>query len=425
MLEVLYIIKSTETGKIVYRTIDYTSGLIRDLDYNTVKQNGIKQSNAEAITVRDLEHYGGRVRKGINDFETWCRLNNALDMLAEYDLTQNPKKPSEISRGSIDKVMWKCKNGHYWSAIIKSRTAARCGCPYCAFEKGNYKMLVPGINDLETWCKENNRLDLLEEYSIENELYPNEIAFGNTSKPTKWICRKCNTEFSNRVENRTLKNQGCPACATNGSSVPEMTIYFYLSNYFSDVKYRTKIYGYEADVFLSKQGLVIDYQGDYWHLNRTDIDARKQQVFEKNGLAFIRIVQTLSAVPNGIDNNTIYFRGTNLEWMLQALSNMLGIDYNAELANNSYNEALAIRKSKKVINSIAETHPDVARRWDYEKNIGLTPENFTSGTSYKAWFICPNCGNSYYSFIRKQAIGQGCPICARYKTHKKTKEGDD
>ena len=38
--------------------------------------------------------------------------------------------------------------------------------------------------------------------------------------------------------------------------------------------------------------------------------------------------------------------------------------------------------------SLAETHPEVAKQWHPTKNEDLTPFNVTSGSSKKVWWKC-------------------------------------
>ena len=62
-------------------------------------------------------------------------------------------------------------------------------------------------------------------------------------------------------------------------------------------------------------------------------------------------------------------------------------------------------------NDIVTTHPEVAAKWDHEKNGALRPEQFSIGTDIKIWWKC-ECGHSWlaYLYIRKFC---GCPACAR------------
>lgn len=50
------------------------------------------------------------------------------------------------------------------------------------------RKLIKGINDFATWCKTNNKQDLLEEWDVSNEISPDKISYGSHKK-IKWICK--------------------------------------------------------------------------------------------------------------------------------------------------------------------------------------------------------------------------------------------
>jgi len=68
---------------------------------------------------------GQRVLEGFNDLLT-CN----PELADEWDYDKNDLLPTQITLGSDKKVWWKCKKGHSWEAVIKSRKIGR-GCPYC------------------------------------------------------------------------------------------------------------------------------------------------------------------------------------------------------------------------------------------------------------------------------------------------------
>ena len=82
---------------------------------------------------------GARVIAGINDLAT------LEPLLAKQWSKKNKIKPTEVSIGSHKKVIWRCKKGHEWEAVIKSRTINKTGCPYCSHNK-----VLAGFNDLAT-----------------------------------------------------------------------------------------------------------------------------------------------------------------------------------------------------------------------------------------------------------------------------------
>ncbi len=165
---------------------------------------------------------------GENDLETWCKKNKREDLLQEWDYAANKGKvnkfgadismPNLVFPSSNIKVGWICAKGHKYEADIGNRTINNRGCPYCAGNK-----LLTGFNDFETWCKNNGREDLLEEwnYKKNNGLKPSEIIQGGANKKYWWI-GACGHEWdsviSARVRERQGKTQivkaaGCPYCS--------------------------------------------------------------------------------------------------------------------------------------------------------------------------------------------------------------------
>ena len=82
---------------------------------------------------------GARVIAGINDLTT------LEPLLVKQWSKKNKIKPTEVSIGSHKKVIWRCKKGHEWEAVVKSRTINKTGCPYCSHNK-----VLAGFNDLAT-----------------------------------------------------------------------------------------------------------------------------------------------------------------------------------------------------------------------------------------------------------------------------------
>ena len=66
-------------------------------------------------------------------------------------------------------------------------------------------------------------------------------------------------------------------------------------------------------------------------------------------------------------------------------------------------------------------HPDIAREWDYEKNEGKRPENFTGTSGQMVYWICPN-NHSYCATIAHRVYGTGCPKCAESRLEKYTEK---
>ena len=63
-------------------------------------------------------------------------------------------------------------------------------------------------------------------------------------------------------------------------------------------------------------------------------------------------------------------------------------------------------------NDLASNYPDIARQWDYEKNVDFMPEEVAQFSNRKVWWICDK-GHRYDMRVGlRTRDGQGCPYCA-------------
>ena len=82
-----------------------------------------------------------------------CLAISHPELCEEWDCNLNDKTPYDITAGSAEKPIWRCKKcKQNWSAAIYSRTRG-CGCPYCKKQKvciaSSLATLAPGI--AEEW----------------------------------------------------------------------------------------------------------------------------------------------------------------------------------------------------------------------------------------------------------------------------------
>ena len=75
----------------------------------------------------------------------------------------------------------------------------------------------------------------------------------------------------------------------SNTSFAEKAIYLYVSRLFSNVKSRFKINGFEFDVALLDEKVLIEFNGFYWHLGKEDRDGMKKEFALKNRYKFIVI----------------------------------------------------------------------------------------------------------------------------------------
>ena len=152
---------------------------------------------------------GKRVLAGFNDLATWCLKNDKQYLLDEWNYEMNKGlSPDSIAPKTAKKVWWKCKKGHEWQASVLKRSSGR-GCPVCSNRK-----VKDGENDFVTWCRENNKTYLLDEWDYEKNTIDPQIIVAKTSVEVWWKCDK-NHSYKATVVHRTKDGSGCPICSSN------------------------------------------------------------------------------------------------------------------------------------------------------------------------------------------------------------------
>ena len=152
---------------------------------------------------------GNNVKQKKITLAEWCVENNS-SLCNEWNYEKNMDiTPHSVTHRSHAKVWWKCSKGHEWEAQIKSRTYNH-GCPFCS---STNKKAIKGINDLETWCRQNGRKYILEEWDVlkNGELTPNMITWGS-HKHIHWKCNRGHTWEAVVKERTKIHGNRCPIC---------------------------------------------------------------------------------------------------------------------------------------------------------------------------------------------------------------------
>ena len=141
---------------------------------------------------------------GYNDLAT-----TNPELIKEWDYENNGDlMPSDVLAGSHKKVWWKCSKGHSWKAEVKSRSEGQ-KCPYCS----NKRVLV-GYNDLYTYCINNNREDLINEFDeAKNGFSMKDVTIGS-AKILWWKCPKGHS-YQAAAHRRIRTGSGCGICSHN------------------------------------------------------------------------------------------------------------------------------------------------------------------------------------------------------------------
>lgn len=136
------------------------------------------------------------IRAGINDLAT-----THPEIAVTWHPTKNSFPVTSISYGAKQKVWWKCKLNHEWSAPVKVRV--KQGCSICSG-----KQVMVGVNDLAT----THPKLILELHPTKNEKDVALSVSAGSHKKVHWVCKN-NHEWATSVKSRALSGRNCPVCA--------------------------------------------------------------------------------------------------------------------------------------------------------------------------------------------------------------------
>ena len=286
--------------------------------------------------------------------------------------------------------------------------------------------VISGVNDLETWCKQNNKEYLIDEWDYEKNEVLNPCNVAKTShQKVWWICSICGfkwqADISNRVNSNNVNN--CPECnKAVKTSFPEQAVYYYIKQYFPDTinSDRTILNGKELDIYIPSKKVAIEYDGQSWHQN-INRDIKKNQLCKDNNITLIRIREPKLDDIDGC----IIFKRTNIHDNMDLsliITNILkylnvtNIDVDVDRDNINILEQYATKKHK---NSLAACHPEIAKEWHPIKNGILTPDKVDNQSHKKVWWL-GKCGHEWKAVIdgRTKKNGSDCPYCNNKKVLK-------
>lgn len=272
---------------------------------------------------------------GINDLET-----KRPELLRAWDYENNVILPSEILWSSGRKVWWVCSEGHRaFRSPNDTRHADACGpCAGVAVD--------PGVTDLET-----TEPVLSQQWSPKNDRGPHEVSQFSTYKAI-WICPdNTDHEWEATVGNRVAGGTGCPHCPRRGStSAVEVRLRNLLRVSLSDVAevepHGATIHDVSTGkrsysrvdvlaVFKDGRKLVVEYDGSYWHRDKTKMDTAKTENLLSAGYLVVRVREAKLSALELTDPNLLqicgvepYYgdkRGTELARVLTEVADFLGM----------------------------------------------------------------------------------------------------
>ena len=303
--------------------------------------------------------------------------------------------PEEFTSASGMKKLWKCLNGHEWTAAISDRTQRGDGCAICSGRK-----VLAGFNDLTTSHPE-----------IANQAHgwdPTSVTYGSGAEKN-WKCSEGHN-WKAAVSSRTNMNSGCPYCSGNKvlagfndllTTHPEIAQQMqgtsakkFSSGSKQNVKWKCEL-NHEYDMSIQARIKISNCpicSGSRILVGFNDLETTHPEV---------------AALADGWDPKSFTF-GSNkeLNWICQFGHKWIAPIYS--LTNQGTRcPTCSGQQLVTGINDLQTTHPSIAA-----EAYGWDPKNFGRSSDKKLSWKCAS-GHIYDALIYNRTFREDqCPICA-------------
>lgn len=379
--------------------------------------------NAEDIA-KTYNSRANRLIKGVNDLETFCKQYTEFSYILEEfegeDENGIKLKPSEISKGNKKKLLFKCRYcKHEWYASLNNRIVHGSNCPNCCKSQTSFpeQYIYKALSKL--FEQTQSRAILFKElYSrgIEYDIYiPIEFKHTKTQKGYKGICIEYNSIWHDGKEDRDkLKKELC-----NTHNLYYIAIYEYknkkeykeitLDNYMTT-------YGnqYNEDKCGRLKEIVKSIVTQIVKAENIEIDT--QSVYTEATNASIKQIKTLKDIPELLEEaielnenaesisqqsrESINWKCPNCEyiWKNSPAGRIISKSGCARCGYSWYKKLKGIQQTLRTPKYIKDTHPELFRELDTEKNkteLNIDITFTTENSQTNLWWKCPKCSNSF------------------------------
>lgn len=350
-------------------------------------------------------------RKNI-DYCLICKGNlatNNPELLVEWDYKKNNKLPHEYLSSSHQKVWWNCKKGHSWFATIDNRARLNCGCPLCS----NYY-----------WQKSRIELMFLYEFKYifpqtiggykvdkkEIDIFIPEINLAIEMDGSYW---HKNIEKRDLIKNDIIKK----------SNINLIRVREYPLKKINEVDIVYSVKENKLDVFkkILKTIEQITNKDLSQYINMQEFNNIEEyykilssQCKRENCLLLTHpeVSKEWHPTKNHRLTPEDVSQGSTLRvyWSCSKCKN----EYDATICNRSKSGCPYCKKCSKKLwmgNSFVDNFPNIAKEWNYDKNINLKPENERILSHKNVWWKCEN-GHEWKRKIRTRTKNNSsCPFC--------------
>lgn len=343
------------------------------------------------------------------------RLSREWHPTRNGDLTPKQVKPYS---GKI--VWWKCNRGHEWRASISNRFQGR-NCPQCSAElKTSFPeqailfylskhMEVRSRNKINNW-----EIDIyLPEYCLGIEY--DGIAYH----------KRLNLQEREKKKEQALKEKKIRLIRIKEDNEKEFidgdNVYFKVDSYYNNfenaLKMLYRLLNSILNVKLSEEEICIE---------------RDRQVIYSEYMSYIKDASFAKVYPelckywnyesnNGLEPKMFTHMSNKIIWWKCPTCHGEWKESVINVAKGNRCPFCSGHKVLKGYNDFESKHKCLAEEWNYEKNAGKKPSEYSAGSNVKVWWKCIN-GHEWRATIARRVKSPSCPFCTGQH---KPKQPDD
>lgn len=366
-------------------------------------RNKIEKDNEKDCFLRSRGYRVIRIReKGL------CRTNNSINLFYE---------PKDGGNSQLDTVIKECLTILNPSTDIVVNTASDAS-------NINKQFITKRKNN--SFEKSNPELVKYWDYEQNSPILPDMINSGSR-KEIAWKCPDCGFRFRRSVQ-AMVRYKTCPVCIGKSGLVQEgyndlLSTSPELSNEWDYTK---------NDIGPAEIAFNDSTKKVWWrcHLGHS-WSARVTDRFKGNGCPYCKNKRVLSGFNDLLSKSpqiaelwdyekndetpdkVLFSSKKDYYWLCRNGHSFVKSPYRLQAGEGC--PYCASRRIMSNFNSLSAKNPELAKEWNYEKNLTLTPEMIMPNSMKKVWWK-GLCGHEWEATVaNRNSRGSGCPYCAGRK----------
>lgn len=206
-----------------------------------------------------------------------------------------------------------------------------------------------------------------------NGILKPEMYYPGSNEKVWWKCNKCGHEWMASINDRALKNRGCPAC--------------------SQANRGKEIRGAKLKKGINDLATMYPDLAKEWD-NKRNKDKPSDYTFGSHAK-----VWWICPIHN-----------SSYQSIIKNRVNGSGCPICGNVKKAASHRTRHLKAGK---NDLKTKFPDLVKDWDYKKNGDLVPENCSYGSHKIVWWKCHNCGYERSDSINHRTSGGKCRNCKK------------